>query len=48
MTISSRLIAPSRCADAALLLRLGLDPRVKVRDLKERVGCRGYGARARE
>jgi hypothetical protein len=29
------------------LLRLGLDPRAKVLDLKERVRCRGCGARAR-
>jgi len=29
------------------LLRLGLSPRTKVLDLKERVRCRGCGARGR-
>ena len=31
----------------AFLSRLGLDPREKVRDLKNRVKCRGCGARGR-
>ena len=29
------------------LLRLGLSPHVKVLDLKQRVRCRGFGARGR-
>jgi len=40
------------CHHVALLtpefpLRLGLNPRTQVLDLKERVGCRGCGARGR-
>jgi hypothetical protein len=44
---SAELRCPYGPARASFLARLGLGPRYKVLDLKDREGCRGYGAQGR-